>query len=1060
MFRGINVDNKSLDITIELWKNKNEILGIIDNSFCKEIIYTFGEPTQLELEIPKFIMKNNEKVINNLYNKIKIRQQVIVDVNGEKERFIITDVSLKLEKRKGIKSLTAYSFEKTLENKRISFLDTVTRTLVKDDLYIHDGLLDEVQKVSGWTIGYVDDDAKMITEMANENIHINLFETYTNNKIEEEGLIWEKDITTDVEDQYAVNIQIDYLGLKTYDENSKLLKTEQLSNELKPLYTNIKHVKAYHHSETGNRYGIKYIITLIDDVEIEQIHTFTNVVNKKIIVDNINLIYETGKIVEGRRAKFISIDGTNDNILSFMKVLQEQFNCVFKYDTINKIIHCYSKDNIGEDKPIELSYDTNVISVDATPNNEVPNCLDVEGNDGLSISSENPYGGDRIYNYSYYIENDYLPSETIVALEKYEKLLTIKQEEYYTLKNAISDLQSLKTKYDSQISSLEYRIKYSYNLLTAFISAESSDPQQEVLRNEISELEAKLNECVRERTSLQEQILSIEEDMVKISEEIQRSKAVDSNGNNIFTDNDLEILDDIEYSVIYEDSYYTTSYGLYNNSVKKLEEMIKPQVEFDISCSNLAKVIKNKLKNIIELGSFFMVNTDEIPELKEDKVRFIGYSLTPSEKKIGNLKFTNKEFKNENLNFASNVGRKTTKSTNTIKTFKDVWEDARLSNDYVNTMITEGLSLATTQINARTSRTLIDFSEAGCYLWDANNKDDGNAIYFGSNLICVSQDSFKTSNVAISGDGIIAEMVLGRLLLGAKVEVSTPDGLFVIGNNGDNTRMGLHVSDDVSRDRIFLGLERQENGTQKAKLELRASDGKTVVLSEDGIISYSQFVVWDNLSKDFPMKIPYKSDEGIFSNKRIVMSLYFDKYRAFERGLSSGGTVQTTVSGGGGTSGAGGYHHSSSTKTSQAQNWLNAPYQGYFKTSLEYAYIDDGTGEQHHYHVQDASLFSHKHDTVIEIEVPEHHHSTPDHSHDLDTTHNHELQYAIHEQDSMCSNVRVYVNDVLVMSGINNDTDVDITNYININRNNMIRIETDTNGRITVNFQNKVFQGW
>ena len=190
------------------------------------------------------------------------------------------------------------------------------------------------------------------------------------------------------------------------------------------------------------------------------------------------------------------------------------------------------------------------------------------------------------------------------------------------------------------------------------------------------------------------------------------------------------------------------------------------------------------------------------------------------------------------------------------------------------------------------------------------------------------------------------------------------------------------------------------------------------------------------------------------------MSLYFDKYRAFERGLSSGGRVQTTVSGGGGTSGAGGYHYSSNTKTSQAQNWLNAPYQGYFKTSLEYPYTDDTIGEQHHYHKQDASLFLHTHDTVVEISIPNHHHSTPNHSHDIDTTHNHELEYAIHEQNSMCSNVRVYVNDRIVASGINGDTEVDITNYININKNNIIRIETDTNGRITVNFQNKVFQGW
>lgn len=1064
MFRGINFNN-DLDITIELWKNKNEIIGIIDNTYVTEINYTFGEPTQLQLEIPKFIMKNNEKVLNRLYNKIKIRQQIIVTINNEKERFIITDQSLKLEKRKGVKSLTAYSFEKTLENKRISFLDTKTRTLVKDDLYVHDGFLNEVVKVSGWKLGYVDEDAKMITEMCNENVHINLFENYANNKIENNGLIWEKDIITNVDNQYAVNIQIDYLGLKTYDENGTLLKTENVSTELKPLYTNVKHIKVYHHSETGNRYGCKVILTLTDNVEVEQVHTFTNVVNKKIIAENINVIYETGKIIEGTRAKFISVEATNENVLNFMKMLQEQFECVFKYDTINKIINCYSKKNIGEDKPIELSYDTNVISVNITPNSEVPNCLAVEGNDGLSISDVNPYGGDYLYNYKWYIDNDFLPEEVVIALEKYNELLETKQKEYETLKNSISDLISNKTKYDSEISSLEYRIKYYYNLLTGFISAGESNPRQEQIKNEITQLENRLNECISKRMLLQDQILSVEDNMIQISKEIQKENSVDVNGNKIFTEDDLEILDDISYVSIYEDSYYTTSYGLYNNALKVFDEMIKPSVEFTIECGNLVKLIKNKLFNVIELGSFFMVNTDDIPELGQDKVRFIGYKLIPKEKKISSTIFTNKEFKVDNLNIASNVGKKATKSTNTIRTFKDVWEEAILSNDYVSKLVDGGLNLATTQINSRSSRNLLDFSEYGSFWKDADNPTDGNQVYIGNSIIAVSTNGFSTSSVAMTGDGLIAETVIGKLLLGSRCEISTPDGLFVIGNNEDNSRIGLHISDDVTRDRIFLGLERDSvTGYQMAKLELKDKTGREVCISENGIIQTGQFVVWDNISKDFPMKIPYKSDEGVFSNKKIVMSLYFDKYRAFERGMSSGGTKQTSSSGGGfsieTTSGGGGYYNKTITPSTEAEVWWTPSTDMTVPIGKNLSNADQSKW----YWWLDLSYLRHYHDVSTTIEIPSHSHSVSiskeAHSHEINTTHNHGLEYAIHEQDSMCSNVKIFINDKLVRQNINGNADVDITEHIAIGQTNNIRIESETNGRLTVNFHSKCFVGW
>lgn len=1079
MFRGVNITkNNNLEINALLYKNKDEILAEIPLEFIKEVVYEFGKPTKMSLEIPKFIMRKEKKISSNLYHKMRLRQQIILEVEGKKERFIITDTSSSLEKFKGTKSFTAYSFEKVLENKRISFSDTITRTLIKDELYVNDGILNEVEKVSGWKIGYVDPDAMLITEKANETVTENLFINFINEKVEKDKLIWEKSFTTDVGEDYAVNIQIDYHNLKTYDSTGRLLKTESLSNELKPLYTNTKKIQAYYYSDTGNRYGIRYLITLIDDVEVEQIHTFTNVNDFKITCDNINLIYETGRIVEGTRAKFISVEATNENILTFMEAMQEQFECVFEYDTINKIINCYSKKNIGEDKPIELSYDTNVISLEITPSSEVPNCLEVESSNEIGISDVNIYGGEKIWNYGYYIENDLLTDEIVEALNKYDELLELKQAEYITLKDSSTALYSKRTKYESEISSIEYRIKYYTNLLTAFISADETDSvQQENIKREIEALEVKLNECIRERLAVNEQIIGIEDSMKVISNEIKRENA-ELNGEKIFTELDLEILDECEYCSIYEDDYYVTSYGLYENAKKVLEEMIKPEVEFDIECGNLVKLIKNKIHNVVELGSFFMVNSDELEELGQDKVRFIGYTLIPSENKISNTTFTNKEFKTELLNIASNIGRKTTKSANTINSWQNIVEDAMLSNDFVGELVSNGLNLATSNINARTSRNLLDFGEYGAFFKDANDPTDGNQVYIGNNVIAISTDGFKSSEISMTGDGLIAKTLIGSIILGQKLCITSDLGQFYIGNMEEDEGFGLSITDDSQKQRIFLGTE-VVDGVRIARLRLMDKTGREVCISEDGIISYSQFVVWDNLSKDFPMKIPYKSDEGVFSNKKIVMSLYFDKYRAFERGMSSGGKSELKTTSDGGSyskstsTSNGGYYSNTTTKTSSKSGYFSKNVDTKFvlagQNNNDYIDTTDGGfyfSKVNHKHTVEVPLPEHSHDVEITVTVPEHSHgfsvNIPNHSHTLtmDTTHNHELEYAIHEQNSMCSNVRIYINDILVRSNINSDCDVDITNYININKKNNIRIETDTNGRLTVNFQNKIFQGW
>ena len=1072
MFRGININkNNNLEINAWLYKNKDEILGEIPLDFIKEVVYEFGKPTKMSLEIPKFIMKKEKKISNNLYHKIRLRQQIILEVEGKKERFIVTDTSATLEKFKGTKSFTAYSFEKVLENKRISFSDTITRTLIKNELYVNDGILDEVEKVSGWEIGYVDPDAMLITEKANETVTENLFINFINEKVEKDKLIWEKSFVTNVDDDYAVNIQIDYHNLKTYDSTGRLLKTENLSNELKPLYTNTKKIQAYYYSDTGNRYGIRYLITLIDDIEVEQIHTFTNMNDFKITCDNINLVYETGRIVEGTRAKFISVEATNENILTFMEAMQEQFECVFEYDTINKIINCYSKKNIGEDKPIELSYDTNVISLEITPSSEVPNCLEVESSNDIGISDVNIYGGEKIWNYGYYIENDLLTDEIVEGLKKYDELLELKQAEYITLKDSSTELYSKRTKYESEISSIEYRIKYYTNLLTAFISADETDSvQQENIKRQIEALEVKLNECIRERLAINEQIVAIEDNMKVISNEIKRENA-ELNGEKIFNELDLEILDECEYCSIYEDDYYVTSYGLYENAKKVLEEMIKPEVEFDIECGNLIKLIKNKIFNIVELGSFFMVNSEELQELGEDKVRFIGYTLIPKEKKISNASFTNKEFKTELLNIASNVGRKTTKSANTINSWQNIVEDAMLSNDFVGELVSNGLNLATSTINARTSRNLLDFGEYGAFFKDANDPTDGNQVYIGNNVIAISTDGFKTSEISMTGDGLIAKTLIGSIILGQKLCITSDLGQFYIGNMEADEGFGLSITEDGTTQRIFLGTE-VVNGVRKARLRLYGKDGKGLVLSEDGILNTSQQFIIENLSKGYDLNIPFIVDEGVASLSKVQLTLLFDKYRGYTRGSSAGGGTTATSEGGGdfdisSDSGEGGTYNYSATTSSdnRVMNGVDPSktYAGWTGDPRESE--DNPISATKHIH----TVYSdpHYHDVKINISIPPHRHNfrvtKTAHKHNVILKdHEHPEVHGIYvEESSGVENAKVYVNDVLVSQNINSTSAiVDITKYLKLNSVNYIRISNEKNARVSVNIFEKKFITW
>ena len=210
-----------------------------------------------------------------------------------------------------------------------------------------------------------------------------------------------------------------------------------------------------------------------------------------------------------------------------------------------------------------------------------------------------------------------------------------------------------------------------------------------------------------------------------------------------------------------------------------------------------------------------------------------------------------------------------------------------------------------------------------------------------------------------------------------------------------------------------------------------------------------------------PMYCYYQVDEGVFEIRKVKLFLKLEKYRAFEKGMASGGSVQTTVCGGGSTSGDGGRYSDTVGSTSAVvQDWGGALVDGqYFLTNAEIPITDDTTGIQYHYHTIGESWFRHSHSVSVSISIPDHFHTTPNHTHNLDTTHSHNLSYGIYE-DSKPTNVAVYVNGNLVVSGINNDREIDVTSFMQLNKTNEIKITSATNGRIVCNVFSKTFVGY
>ncbi|WP_195966753.1 hypothetical protein [Clostridium sp. 1001283B150210_160208_E6] len=1059
--RSVKANGKAM--RIELYRNRSEFLYNIPLEWIDKIEYRYNDISKFEIKVPKYIGVDHK--INPIYMKILSRQQIVIDDN---DRYILMEKKGLTKKHNGDKTFTAYRFQKTLEKKRIS-IESGNYQLISDETHIAKGILELALEGTQWTIGEVDNDARIVNQLAPVIETIGLYEGYTKNNVQYEDLLWSKDFNITIPEDKPLYITVNYNGVEANKEGTKY-GFANVINKFDPFYTGIKHIDAYYVNEVNNRFGVKYVVTLQDGVQETVSHTFVNTTDKNLSIENINLQYETGEYIEQDIIAYPSFDEIDDNVLNLLEKIEEVFECVMDYDTITKTINCYAKKNVGVSKQPMLSFNSNILEISDTEDSEIPTGIKVIGKDGLSISGENIFGGDIIYNYNYYINNKILSDECITNWNRFVALATIKRDEWDLIKSQVGLMGSKKIKLDSEITSLSNRITYNKELLSTYIATGDKEAQKEI-QLEIEELETKFNACMRDLDDTNKQIQELNDRTSEISNSLNRKTAKDDNGL-IFTEDDLQELDDIDEIITLEDDYYTNANLLYEYAKKELEDKTNPKIDWEMDSINFTKCSKN-WKKVITLGDLFLCKSDVEEVIKQEEVRLVGFDYIPKNDVIDKVYFSNKDSLTNKLQkgFGTSA-RKASKSYQKVNSYEQIWQDSIMSNNLAKTLLENGLNLATMQVNGRSVKNILDMGSYGVYVSDTESETGS---YLGSNLFAITKDGWKTSEIAISSEGINAKLLISTIILSEKLTISSEDTLFYIGiTDKAKEGFGLRISEGnaiVNTERLFLGLEKDSDGIRRAKLRLISKDGQEVILSDEGILNHNEFNVFDNISPEdgCEMTIPIKIPSGTRRMKECILTLFPEKYRLWSRGASSGGGVnKTSESGGSINKGASSsyvdehrhimfksaenaepivdidqaveYLCSASMWGADGSNVINSLYipvqNGVISPKTLYTY---GQSNRHN-HTFTIVIDGHTH--VIKIDP-----------------HTHDDVVGVRTVNNTPSNIKVVVNGTTVATGINGyGVEVDITDYIDINNpNNIVKIYSSTHGRLTVNVFEKRF---
>ena len=1073
MFRPISFTKNDCNLT--LMKNRRESLMKVDTDLIDSIVFNVKEPAKMTMTIPSHISRNGVELPYPLYDTVQGKMQMVLEINSNKYKFIIDDISESNKKGVSTKTLTCYEWQHTLQKLNFMIGDPIiTRQLYRGDnqLEVSEGILDWFEQYcAGWRVAYVDQKAQQeLTLCATSEkieLHKNLIINQVKVNTEQDNNNWllNKNVNINIGEK-PLNMSISW-DCEVYDANNKLYLSTTSTHEFNSLPYAIKHIKAEYISTPQHMYGIQYTVTYVNNCTDSFVFDFLNCRGLKLKAKTVNITYELGDLVENWVTKYRTFEAQSCSWTTMLTQIEDAFDCIITFDSYNQTISVYDKESFGQEVGLTLSFDNAIQEISKQKKvSDIVSRLTVESSN-TSIASVNPLGTEYIESFTYFKTHNIMSQDLINAVNDFEKLVEEKDIEFMTLKLQKHEKDQALTLENSRLKSLEGQYTAENSILTGYIKAFNSaekderdkwaklqsDQQEVVVR-----IEGEISSALSRIQTLKDEISNFENQMVQIGIDIKKENAV-YQGRKLFNDELLLELNDYIVESTLSDDVYLTASALYNHALKTLEDMQSVYVDFtitaDVDFLNRLQTPKG-FSDFIFLGAKIFIEDASGELTNEDGlVTLYGYTYTPKTNKISNLQFTNnKETPVSSIKTIGSIA-KTTNATKSLTDFyKATWEDTRKNNVDVGKIINEGLDLAAQKVRSRTEKNVIEMDEAGIFLIDATNSDNQLALI--NDLIAMTTDRWKTSKIAISPEGIMAEQLLGQIILSEEVYVGNADNTFKI------LPEGLYVYDQNSSHelRVFLGIK-----DGKAKLELYSASGdNSLVLSENGIYSCyqisdrdsfdyynpfrSHFYVPSTLEKTFEAKliirlekfrayskastsdkIELESTENetieLKSTETETIKLESTETQSFEAKSTKGsGSISVNVSG---VTGGAGNTDVSGGSNSQTYNFTTGSYGGVTSgtTSKPYGSANDDYGDQGnidmntHYHwfklshSHTVTCGEHSHSISLkgtasasdhdhEFTVPTHSHSIvmPKHSHSIVMPkHNHTIKMPEHSHD-------------------------------------------------------------
>jgi hypothetical protein len=510
--------------------------------------------------------------------------------------------------------------------------------------------------------------------------------------------------------------------------------------------------------------------------------------------------WSVGKINGGFARKYRSFDIANKSIYNFlMNDVEEAYECVFEFDTINKTISAVSVEDATTPTDIYISYDNLIKQISIKESTEeLITALSVFGGNGLDINDVNPLGHNTLYDFTYFKTLDssgsplWMEESLVTAITNWETLVSGSQAEFADLVTDVKEGYSLLGDMEAELSASQTELEAKEVELAALIRGNLPTL---AVKEEIAALETAIALAEANIETWEAVISGSIADMSEISEGL----ALDNTSN--FSEEQQKDLQAfiiegtyineniIQTDIMSASSVQEQSEELYLQGQNVLDRISEPRYTFSVDSVNFLQIKEFKpFIRQLELGSQINLEISDgivvTPVLLGMDIDFDNPTnfkmIFGNRLKLDDAALQFSDLMNDAVNAAT--------STQVNSLLWSNWDENY--KDDVSTFITSALDAAVNNVTSGSNQEII-INKSGL----RGRQSDGSGGYLDeqvwlvNNTLAFTDDNWDTAKIAIgeiigpdgqSIWGIVAEYLIGEFIVGGDLLISNEDSTFSV----------------------------------------------------------------------------------------------------------------------------------------------------------------------------------------------------------------------------------------------------------------------------------------